>query len=502
MENRISKRSVIVVVGILLVVVTLALLPGSRERVIAAQHEDRPTSPVGASLDEPAELERELEVRAVVGSTELAVPQKRDAGATLRGRVLESPRFDATGPRTLGREALVVLWPRRGGEPSLEDLLGTSESGRELFFAETDLEGWFAFEGLSASEEYDLIAGAPGHGTLVPLTHLSPRDGAEITVLVDRLFGAIVRLEEHSDSSMRLSDLGDSDFSGFWSKDLDSASAAGSDFRVWFLAGVPSELLKDDRTCVVALFHSKTAGSWVGPNSYHLDAPGFREIEVEFNARWLAEGIEEVSLVLEPTSPGVGEVEIRLAGIEPELLLQSSSMNTRFVLHLEGEGARRDGFPFRIDPLGIGLVHGVPAGTYAWSLEVQDGHVQFSPSAETAPLAVRVGEREVLSVPASSIGAVELDMLFSEPLPAGARVRIALAESARVVDASGKIRLENVSLLDRTEPPFAVPLVSEGNYSVFVHLVGADSADLGKSSVIPLVVERGAVTHTEVAFLR
>jgi hypothetical protein len=177
-------------------------------------------------------------------------------------------------------------------------------------------------------------------------------------------------------------------------------------------------------------------------------------------------------------------------------------MGTRFALQLESDGGRRDTFPFQIDASGTGRVRSVPAGTYAWSLEVPDGHVDFAHSAERAPLAVRVGESSVLRVPASPVGAVELDMLFAEPLPEGARVRIALAESAGTEVATGKVRLEGVSLLDRTEPPFAVPLVSEGSYSVFVHLVGADRADLGMSRVIPLVVERGAVTRTSVEFRR
>lgn len=322
-----------------------------------------------------------------------------DTGGALRGRVvLPDGKPAPVGTRVL---AWFTDSPRTPMEVAQLATLGNWE-----LQASTDSEGAFAIQGLDREQTYSVTAGGKGLMRKQPFSSVAI-NGSELVLEVYPVYCAAVRL---IDAQTRLPIQTPSYFAPMGAVTVRAEDTSLIHFipggAESILAGAPPEWFGRDgaNTQHVVLCAAHGGGPAIGPFTLHAELPGYRELNFEFEARPLFEGLHIVDAPAESLATAWGEIRVELEGVLAGAELAPSSRLPWAVLHLRDPSGKT--LRYVLPELGSKPTsfRPIPAGNYDARVVLHYGLTQPSDWQS-----VNVGEEPVtLTVPVGKLGAIEV----------------------------------------------------------------------------------------------
>ncbi len=333
--------------------------------------------------------------------------------------------------------------------------------------ATTDDRGEFEIRGLDPKMRYRVIAG--GRGFCTPQSFAfdlhAGTSNAPIVLTAYPVYGLAIQVREEEG---RLPQLG-SDLGGKW----------------W---GTPSPLAQGARVvmsgdwtaALLGVRHPKARSSFDRVNyficamdegdsidvHFEIHYPGYEPVSARLPAWRAIERLrgEEVRIV--PSGAGFGALTVWLEPVEdvPVALPEHASRSPSTLFLTEVDGEQRE-IRIGLSELhrGYQKIQGVPFGVYAARFRAPHQLYRFPPSTE-APEIVTVSEVEAaLRVPLIDLGSLEIE------LQDAAGARFCGAVSGSHVRAVG--RETDAFFFD--SPPYLIPLLPSGAYSISVFASGA-----------------------------
>lgn len=355
--------------------------------------------PVAGALTVRAKHLGRFEATADVAPESEEVVIALDMGGAVRGRVV----LPDGKPAPLG--TCVLAWSTDSPRTSME-VAQLANLGDWELQTSTDSEGAFAIYGLDREQTYSVTAGGKGLMRKQPFSSVAP-DGPELVLEVFPAYGAVVRLiDAQSRDAIQISE---------WFAPMGARSIRAEDTSLLhffpggaesILAGVAPKWLGRDgaNTQHVVLCAAPGGGSAVGPFTLQAELPGYRELNFDFEARPLVEGLHIVDAFAEPLAEGWGEVRVTLEGTMAGAELAPHLGWPWALLHLRDPNGKTfryllpglDSAPCSFRP--------IPAGDYDARVVFQDGLTKPSDWQ-----AVKVGAEPVtLTVPVNALGTIQV----------------------------------------------------------------------------------------------
>lgn len=284
------------------------------------------------------------------------------------GRVIES---DGSRPEA---QVLVLAWATDLHQDGITHAIHAMAGEPTEHLASTELDGTFLIPDLSDGVEYSIAAGGSGY---VAVDHQQTARVGDppITITVERVYGAIVSFLDPVGASINLNRFSPggvryqagSRERGLKPYPVKSASA--------ILAGIHD--LPDDKVDHCKQFMMTTEqhlGDTI-TNYVTLRVPGYDTAEKEFPASWLAKGLGEVVVTLEPSATKWGTIAVDF--------VRRDNNEDKLVAPLAGQlylsGTEKLSFAIRDGVDQSAILDGIPYGTYSWRFAAEYSEFMFPP---------------------------------------------------------------------------------------------------------------------------
>lgn len=370
----------------------------------------------------------------------------------LQGRVLW-----ASG-RPVNEPVVVYAWPD-GEAPPAELIANRGDVHPPAASALTRPDGTFEIGGIPLIGPLSVVPAADGCFFSEHRNPVAAVGDAPVTLVIERLFGAIVELRASNGGELR-APIGSYGPSGAQLAPLGAGlRVRGGDFDglALAIAGLDLPVLDLDgwrRRLVLAA--GPELDHQVGPVSFSVEIPGHLPMEIDLDLQRLDLNLREIVLGLSPNHAGFGSLIVELSGGE-WLLAETGLLTPTVVLRLTDAMGHEIGVPLRPSAPGDLLrVEDLPLGSYSARLvHVPDMSVLGE------QLSVTLGTRgpSRIAFDASDRGSLVVDLQLASG-------RDLAGPAALVVAPSG--RLAQAMHLAFAGPPFRVPGLIAGDYTVRV----------------------------------
>lgn len=355
--------------------------------------------------------------------------------------------------RPVGAGVRVFAWSE-AESGSTESALRAMRDDPRALGTLTDELGRFVLRGLVPDHLYTAVAAGDGYASpelVQRVTTAMP----ELRLVVHRAYAAWVRLREVGGAPLRTcTSMYDRRFGTPRGPGLPFERIAGASVALLFGNDVERDASLRDRLYV---FTSAADEPALGPYQLTIDYPGYDEGTVSFVVPAVDDaGPAEVVLELRPSTQAWCTLELRFDGPLAGSV-DARPLSPPAVLRLvDADGgscgyALRESFPERVE------IEGLPAGTYTWDLERNDGSSYFGEGSGERALRLD-SPRTSLAIDLSEFGGLELRVLRAD----GSRYRgravvVALTEEDRARPSTSF-----------ASPPYALAALPPGLYEVWV----------------------------------
>lgn len=335
----------------------------------------------------------------ISGSRSLNVlPKSHTVGLTVRraGVLTGVVRRRADGVAVA--DCWILGYPRYAPAPSFASVLYALEqwpstTDEHFRLTKTDADGTFSMTELGPTEDWCLVAGAPG--LMVPqVTRCTTRSSSPLELPIDYGYGAVLHLKDSTGKAPVLSNrLSPSHLNAeCYSEEggvspslpIPESALAGA------LAGLtvdPAALFPD---ALVQLFTCVRDETEVGPLHYKVSIPGYAQVDVSYAASPIRTGLEETKITLRPTCSRWGQLLLKFdkcplaEGVEGVTALPQGAL---FLTN-----ASHDVYTYPLRPEeNRYLVTGVPEGSYELRFRSNKGEFEF-PARGVPSSRIEIGE--------------------------------------------------------------------------------------------------------------
>lgn len=394
-------------------------------------------------------------------------------GASIEGVLLRTE----TGA---GTEGTVIAWPASMPYPP-GDLVQRARSGdRRFHLATAAPDGRFELAHLGADQSYSVVAGGPGLAMDAPTVIAAGSSG--VALKLSRLFGVSVELSAR-DSAGRdlLSGVLPASTPGNRAFEAAGATCIVQPSFALELAGLPPQAVYGSARGTVLLYSTTADVAALGPVSFRVALPAFRELSTELWLPPVERGLEVLDISLDPAVDAFGQLEVRF--VNSPAPIERPAPGYGWVAQLSARSTGGQRHEFAVDPLAHQprWVYALPFGEYDLRCSVSSTAWRW-PAPGTEPVErVAIGaEPATWTVDLSDTGALELRL--SRPDDSrytGPAIAMVLRGSPGDVGKGGLVRFER--------PPYLVGALHPGVHTVRLVSPRAAASD----SSVPLQVDVG-----------
>lgn len=310
------------------------------------------------------------------------------AAATIEGRVVLK---DGTPPPV---SCHVLAVPHGSILPTVtsrSQLLGDPR----LCLGSTDESGYFTVDGLAAGMRYDIWAGGPGHVTPVRGFEVPVPAGTRgLVVVVERLYGAVVRLVDSEAGDLRVSPGVSGASEGYTCHDPAAMPVSGRAPAV-VLAGVDETALTSDHDHARCVLYTSAADR-PAPVLFSCRLPGYEPVQAVIPTGPISDSIPTGVVKLRASARDFATLQAVVVGLPEDRPAGSVDVGVLRFVHVSGGGFAARCTAGTND-------WSIPAGRYRVSFEALAGG-RLGPDDE--PVDLSPGARRVLTIDFRGFGAV------------------------------------------------------------------------------------------------
>lgn len=202
----------------------------------------------------------------------------------------------------------------------------------------------------------------------------------------------------------------------------------------------------------------------IGPVPAYVDHDRFAPLSTSLELTPIVRGLGHSEIRLEPIAAVMGALEVEFVFPQGSNLVDVAPV-AQAALTMKSSEGRVFSHEFSRLTSGVQRIEDVPAGRYKASFVLGGGLLQYPPKGQPA-LDLEVGpEPSRLAIPLDGVGSLELSLLDDRGLPYDGEATVFVGFGRPSVNAEGIERLPGIPLSFK-QPPYLVPLVRSGEYSL------------------------------------